>query len=299
MLSLSPPYSVSSDTDIPSPLPQLGFVIPLTARPGRCHDLITPNDMHTNGACALSGTLLHFGGCAGVMWLLLRALTLHLQICWGRADSACMKVAALAAGWGFPLLLTTLSLVLSGVSVRFGDACYINHDYSMALTWIPMLVLSGLAVALSFGTLGYCIKVYVSTVLHQDTLPGSYTGGGGGGGTRRTSMSTAATVAGPREVYRRTMDAVRVQWRGIAVVLIIMADVIFFSCVFVFQDSVVRSVTHSPRVAEDWGLCLVAEKGEKERCLGMVSQHVVSYQVIIAVTVLLSVSLSLVFLGLS
>lgn len=264
---------------------KLGFVIPLASQPDKCHDLVTPNDMHTSSVCAASGGMMLFGGYAGVMWLLIRAITLHLQICWGTEDGRFMKAAALTAGWGVPILCTTLAVVLSGVSFRFGDSCYINHVHSMETTWIPLLVLIGIAVLISFATLGYCIKVYV-TMLNDDSRPSH----GGSYAARRNSVSTAATILGPREVYRRTRDAVRLQWRGIAVVLVMMADVIFFSVVFVFQDEVVRSVTHRPRVAEDWGLCLIRNGGQKSACLGMVSEHVMSHQIIVAVLILLSVS---------
>lgn len=259
------------------------------ARPGRCHDAITPHDMHTSSACGASGFLVHFGGSACVTWLLLRSLTLHLQICWGRQDTRLMRAAALTTGWGLPTLLTALSLALSGVSVRFGDVCYINHEYSLRLTWMPMLVLSGLAAGVSFATLGYCIRVYVCLVLHGgDSTPEHYTGGRGGGSAAR-SLSVV-TMSNPLAVYRRTMDAVRVQWRGIAVVLVILADVVFFSVVFVFQDEVVRGVTSSPTIGEDWGLCLVTSRGNKEACLDLVKEHVMSYEIVIAVMILLAVS---------
>lgn len=241
--------------------------------------------MHTSGVCAVSGTLVQFGGYAGVMWLLIRALSLHLQICWGRQDGRYMKAGALVAGWGVPVIGTTLALVLSGWSFRFGDGCYIDHTHSMALTWIPVLVIIGMAVLVSFATLGYCIKVYVSMLSYEADR--GYTGG-----QRRNSVSTAATRGGPREVYRRTREVVRLQWRGITVVLIILADVIFFCVVFVFQDNVVLSVTHSPQVGEDWGFCLIAAQGDKNECLEKVRKHVLSHQVIIAVLILLSVSIS-------
>lgn len=43
-------------------------IVSLAARPQLCHDAITPNDMHSNVPCAISGTLVCFGGFAAIMW---------------------------------------------------------------------------------------------------------------------------------------------------------------------------------------------------------------------------------------
>ena len=47
---------------------QLGFVVPLAARPQQCHDAITPNDMYSDLTCAFSGAFLLFGGFAAIVW---------------------------------------------------------------------------------------------------------------------------------------------------------------------------------------------------------------------------------------
>ena len=49
-------------------LGQLGFIIPLGAKPEQCHDAITPNDMYSDFTCAFSGAFLLFGGFGGIMW---------------------------------------------------------------------------------------------------------------------------------------------------------------------------------------------------------------------------------------
>lgn len=60
----------------------LGFVTPLAAKPEECFDEITPNGMESSLVCAFSGAFIVGGGWAGVMWVFMRALALHLQICW-------------------------------------------------------------------------------------------------------------------------------------------------------------------------------------------------------------------------
>ena len=47
---------------------QLGFIIPLGAKPQQCHNAITPNDMYSDLACAFSGAFLLAGGFASILW---------------------------------------------------------------------------------------------------------------------------------------------------------------------------------------------------------------------------------------
>jgi len=255
----------------------LGFIIPLAAQPDKCYDTITPNDMHTSPVCAISGACVHFGGWAGVMWLFMRSLSLHLQICWNIPDGRTFMLWAFGVGWGIPVVGGILVFVLNGVSFRFGSTCYTNHKHSMEVFWIPLLIFIGLAVIIALATLGYCLKVYVAVL--SDPVRPLPSG---------ASISTFATRVGPRQLYRRVRRVLLLQWRGITVVLIILASIIFYSTVFAFQDNVVRSVTHRPEVAVDWGFCLIEEGGDKNKCLGRIGKHVVSQGTLIAVSILLS-----------
>lgn len=74
--------------------------------------------------------------------------------------------------------------------------------------------------------------------------------------------------------------------------LIIVADVIFFSVVFVFQDNVIQSVTNDPKVAADWVLCLIGSSGDKSKCLGEAQKLIVNEATVTAVLLLLGVSLT-------
>jgi preprotein translocase subunit SecY len=94
----------------------------------------------------------------------------------------------------------------------------------------------------------------------------------------------------PRQVYRRVRRVIALQWRGIAIVLIIIADVIFFSVVFVFQDNVVQSVADDPTKAGAFVKCLFQEKGKKEPCLDKASSLVINEATVTAVLLLLAVS---------
>lgn len=93
----------------------------------------------------------------------------------------------------------------------------------------------------------------------------------------------------PRQAYRRVRRVVALQWRGIAIVLIIIADAIF-SVVFVFQDHIVLSVTRDPQVAKDWVVCMIGAAGDKNECLDQAKSMVVNEATVSAVLLLLAVS---------
>ena len=188
---------------------------------------------------------------------------------------------AQAAGWGVPILGIILALVFSGVSFRFGATCHINHENSLADLWIPLLIFAGATVIITFATFGYCIKVYLASLSDNSASTE---------GSSLPTYSNSVRTMSPRQAYRRVRRVIYLQWRGIAIVLIIIADVIFFSIIFVFQDNVVQSVTHDPKVAESWVLCLIEHSGDKNKCLDEAGSLVINQATIMAVLLLLAVS---------
>ncbi|KAB8299203.1 hypothetical protein EYC80_001299 [Monilinia laxa] len=259
---------------------QLGFIVPLSSKPEQCYNAITPNDMTTSFTCAISGAFIMAGGWSGVMWVFLRSLALHLQICWQVVIGKSFMWGAFATGWGIPAVALTFAMVFSGVSFRFGDTCHINHKNSLADFWIPLLIFSGATVIIQFVTFGYCIKVYLSsladssiTTENSSVLP-SYT----------NSLRTVS----PRQAYRRVRRVIELQWRGIAIVLVIVADVIFFAIVFVFMDDLETNILKDPRKAERWLTCLLQTAGDRNTCLPLASNLVVNEATVGAVLVMLS-----------
>jgi len=237
--------------------------------------------MHTSKVCGASGTFLLLGGWCGVMWAFLRSLSLHLQICWQVLVGRNFMIFAQAAGWGVPILGIILALVFSGVSFRFGATCHINHKNSLADLWIPLLIFAGATVILTFATFGYCIKVYLASLSDNSASTE---------GSSLPAYSNSVRTMSPRQAYRRVKRVIALQWRGLAIVLIIIADVIFFSVVFVFQDNIVQSVTSDPRVGKDWVLCLIGASGDKHQCLEEAKSLVVNEATVSAVLLLLAVS---------
>lgn len=259
----------------------LGFVIPLAARPNQCYDAVTPHSMKTSSVCAASGSFLILGGWAGVMWVFLRSLSLHLQICWQVVVGRNFMWFSQAVGWGIPAIGIIVALVASGVSFRFGTTCHINHQNSLADLWIPLLVFAGLTIILQFATFGYCIKVYLASLADN----AASTEGSG-----LPSYTQSIRTMTPRQAYRRVRRVIQLQWRGIAIVLIIIVDVIFFSIIFVFQDNTVQAVKNDQTVASSWVTCLLTHNADKNKCLKEASALVVNEATVGAVLLLLSIN---------
>jgi hypothetical protein len=237
--------------------------------------------MSSSKVCAASGTLLILGGWAGVMWVFLRALSLHLQICWQVVVGRTYMWVSQAAGWGIPILAVVLAIVFSGVSFRFGATCHINHQNSLADLWIPLLVFAGLTILIQFATFGYCIKVYLASLADNSASTE---------GSGLPSYTNSIKTMTPKQAYRRVRRVIQLQWRGIAIVLIIVADVIFFSIVFVFQDNTVQHIKEDPIIAFDFLACLVLSGGKKEPCLEKATPLVVNQPTVGALLILLAVS---------
>ena len=260
---------------------QLGFVIPLAGNPDQCFDAITPNSMQTTTMCGASGFFLVLGGWSGVTWVFLRAVSLHLQICWQLVVGRNFMWFAQAFGWGIPSIGVILAFILSGVSFRFGQTCHINHKNSLAVLWIPLLVFAGMTIIIQFATFGYCIKVYLASLADNSASTE---------GSGMPSYTNSIRTMTPKQAYRRVRRVIALQWRGITIVLIIVADVIFFSLVFVFQDTTVEATKHDASIAQPWILCLALNKGDKVPCLGEASKLAVGMPTIGAVLFLLGVN---------
>jgi hypothetical protein len=237
--------------------------------------------MQTGSLCAASGFFLIMGGWAGVMWIFLRALSLHLQICWQLVVGRNFMWFAQAVGWGIPTVGVVIAFILSGVSFRFGPTCHINHKNSLADLWIPLLVFAGLTIIIQFATFGYCIKVYLASLADNSASTE---------GSGMPSYTNSIRTMTPKQAYRRVRRVIALQWRGIAIVLIIVADVIFFSIIFVFQDNTVEAVKNDPTIAQPWIFCLAANGGDKSKCLDVASSLVVNMPTIGAVLFLLAVN---------
>ena len=254
--------------------------------------------MQSDVTCAISGTLIVLGGWVSVMWgkllsywqnrnnakqptVFLRSVSLHLQICWEVIPGRRFFYGALLVGWGIPALFIAIALPVTGVSYRFGTTCHINHDRGLQDFWGPLLGLAGATTVFQFVTFGYCIKVYIKSLLRDDSTQNS---------SQLPSYHGSIRTVTPKAAYRRVRKVIALQWRGIAIVLIIIADVVFFSVIFVALDNKTQAETQDVAKVQPWLSCLLLSGGNKNACLDKASGLVINEATVLAVLILLSVS---------
>ena len=250
-------------------------------KPDQCFNDITPNDMSSNGSCAASGAFLLFGGWAVVFWVFLRALSLHLQICWEVIPGNTYFYASLVSGWGIPAIGLALTMSLTGVSYRFGDVCHVNHKLALQDFWGPLLAFAALALVLQFITLGYCVHIYVKSLVNDGSTTNS--------SSQVASYSGSVRTASARQAYRRVKRVIELQWRGACIVLLIIGEVAFFAVVFVSMDNSTQVSETLLQKAQPWLLCLFEKGGDKNQCLDLVV-GVKTEGVVLAVLIVLAVS---------
>jgi len=150
-------------------LVDLGFIVTLGSQPDQCYNPITPNDMHTSAPCAWSGAFVIAGGLASVFWVFIRALSMHIQICWDITPGRKFFYYSQVIGWVIPAALMAATIVVGGVSFRFGAAtCHVNHHQSMATIWGWLLAVAGLTIILQIATVVYCLHVYLRNLWSDD-----------------------------------------------------------------------------------------------------------------------------------
>jgi hypothetical protein len=216
------------------------------------------------------------------MWVFWRALSLHLQVCWELVPGNAFFYSALSFGWGIPAVALALALSLTGVSYRFGNVCHINHTNGLQDFWGPLLAFAAASLIIQAITFGYCIHVYVKSLLDDDPTTDVSSGLPSYTGSVRTRTA--------RQAFRRVKKVVQLQWKGMMVVLIIIAEVIFFAVVFVSMDNNMISTEANPEKARPWLLCLAHSKGNKDQCLDLAGGLVEKESTILAVLVCLAVS---------
>ncbi|EMC95002.1 hypothetical protein BAUCODRAFT_72633, partial [Baudoinia panamericana UAMH 10762] len=262
----------------------IGFIIPLAAKPDQCFNEITPHDMYSSGECAWSGAFLLAGGLSATLWIFIRALSMNLQICWDIVPGRRFFYLSQAIGWGIPAALFAASMSITGVSFRFGTACHINHETSMQDFWGPLLGFAGAAGVLQLFTFAYCVKVYLQSLWTDQ----SSTAGSDDTGLPSYTSSVRAQTASA--VFRRLKKVLWLQWRGITIVSIILVDVVFFAIVFVYLDDLQASVLTDWHKVEPWLECLAFHPNDKDECLSLVNNFVVTESTVVAVLLLLSLA---------
>lgn len=239
--------------------------------------------MRSSTSCAFSGAFLLFGGWAANTWVFWRALSLHLQICWEVIPGKRFFYTAVILGWGIPAAGLALALSLTGVSYRFGNVCHINHTNGLQDFWGPLLAFGAASLIIQAITFGYCIQVYVRSLFDDNPTTDASSGLPSYAGSTRTRNA--------RQAFRRVKKVIQLQWRGVVVVLVIIAEVIFFAVIFVSMDDSMIATETDPEKARPWLTCLALSNGDKNKCLYLAKELVEKEATIMGVLVCLAVSL--------
>ncbi|TGZ81776.1 hypothetical protein EX30DRAFT_354765 [Ascodesmis nigricans] len=271
---------------------QLSFIIPIGAQSSQCYDRITPHDMYSSITCALSGAALLGGGWCTVMWTFLRAFSLHLQICWQIVPGRRFFLAAQAFGWSIPVALLAITLSITGVSFRFGESCHINSHMGLQTFWAPLLTVAAASIVLQAITFGYCVQVYLRS-LFEEKGASQVTGGSG------LPYSNSIRTVTARQAFRRIQRVVALQWRGILIVIMILADNVYFATVFLAFDGTTKKTQQNIALGFKWANCMAVNGGDKYACLDIAKTIVIEERNALAVLFLLSFNgiLALLLLG--
>jgi hypothetical protein len=282
----------------------MAFVIPLGAKPPQCYNAITPNDMFSSLTCAFSGAFLIAGGLAVTVWskcyrllkqtknwahtvhlVFIRALSMHLQICWDIVPGRRFFYFSQAAGWGVAAVLFTVTMAVTGVSFRFGDACHVNSKHSVADFWGPLLGMAGVAGLIQVMTFLYCIKVYIQNMWSDEKTETNTSAG-------LPSYTSSIRAHSIRAVYRRMKKVLWLQWRSITIVIFLLVDIIFFAIIWIELDRKIQLVADGDiNDFMPFLLCLFESQGDKTKCFKQGQQVLVNESTAIAILMLLSVSL--------
>ena len=127
--------------------------------------------MHSSASCAWSGAFVVAGALTAVSWVFVRALSMHLQICWDITPGKRFFYWSQLLGWAAPAIVFIASITASGVSFRFGPAaCHINHANSVATFFSWTLVSAGITIVLQLATVFYCLHIYLRNLWADDEL---------------------------------------------------------------------------------------------------------------------------------
>ena len=188
---------------------------------------------------------------------------------------------SLMAGIGVPVVFVATSTALTGVSYRFGSTCLLNHENAVQDYWGPLLAFAAMSTIIQFTTFGYCIKVYIKSLLDDSVTSDN--------GSGLPSYNSSVRTVTAKQAYRRIKKVVALQWRGILIVLIIIVNVVFLCIVFVTMDNTIQAARKDFRKAQSWLLCLVINGGDKRKCLDKVGNLVKNEATVMAALILLSV----------
>ena len=110
------------------------------------------------------------------------------------------------------------------------------------------------------------------------------------------SYTTSVRTRSAKAVYRRVRKVVWLQWRGITIVVFILVDVIFFSVVFIYLNSVETHAADDLEEALPFITCLVTNPTQVDNCYELGQSLFVNQSTVVAILIMLSLAGIQVFL---
>lgn len=197
-----------------------------------------------------------------MFWVLVRALSMHLQICWDIVPGRRFFYLSQLCGWMVPGAIFVAAITASGVSFRFGSsACHINHKHSLADYWIWMLISSGATLIIQLATVGYCTRVYLQNLWGSEDAPSAQPSDG-----RSTAYPASFDTPRVGAVWKRIQRVLFIQWRGLFLVSFCLTCVVFFSVVFVYLDNNSAITVGNENKIRPFVACLIETKGKADLC---------------------------------
>jgi hypothetical protein len=108
--------------------------------------------------------------------------------------------------------------------------------------------------------------------------------------------STSVRTRSARAIYQRVRSVVYLQWRGIAIVTIILIDVVFFAVVFIWLNALTSHAKENVDDLAPYLLCLMSNPSNPAPCFSLGQELAVNEATVIAVLMMLSVAGFQVFL---
>lgn len=130
------------------------------------------------------------------------------MVCWDITPKKTYYWSVQALAWSVSFLLLGICLGFTGVSVRFGDYCLVNHDNDFATLWGPILGIASITAILQISTFLYCLHVYLTGVRAERVRENG----------ANQSMSGQQKRQKARAVAQRVKKVLSLQWRALAIV---------------------------------------------------------------------------------
>lgn len=177
--------------------------------------------------------------------------------------------------------MLALAMTLTGASYRFGNTCHISHDYGMEDFWGPLMGVAAASLLIHVTTIGYCVQIYLRSVMDESPTTEN-SSSLGYSGSRSLNAMTA------RQAYRRVRRVLKLQWRGIASVLAVLGNAIFFAIIFIQLDQAEKETPENLKKNGDWFECLMKSGGDPFKCTDLAAATGPSEAAVVAVLIFLS-----------